>query len=176
MAETGSTFWENATLKLQACLETSLPQEVDFAIAEDSGLVIDALDGFPGIRSDRWTYADKNQGILELMTGQTNRNARYEACLACWSKTTGLISHYTGTVELKVAEAPQGENGFGYDPIMIPAALDTTRTMAQLSPEEKNRISHRFNALSRFWTANAPAKPIASDYCASPGHDPDDIG
>lgn len=171
VAETGETFCDNAMLKLNACLAHPIPQEITHLMAEDSGLIVDALAGqyglepFPGIASDRWftsavqqdvlgqvfdnpTYQEKNQGILTLMTGQSQRSARYEACLVCWCRAGGDILQTSGTVTLAVSDAPSGENGFGYDPIMIPVAYDPTRTMAQLSPVEKNRISHRFQALA----------------------------
>ncbi len=170
--ETGRTFEANALLKLEAAIRQPLPAEITHVIAEDAGLIVDALDGysglspFPGIRSDRWltpevqqalwghaveplTYQEKNQALLQLMQDQANRNARYEASVACWTRQTGDIFVETGTVPLQVALAPRGENGFGYDPIMIPMAFDPTRTMAELTSEEKNAISHRFQALDR---------------------------
>jgi XTP/dITP diphosphohydrolase len=172
VAETGKTFLENAKIKLEACLSDKLPDEVTFIIVEDAGLIIEALEGyqglspFPGLYSDRWfspevqqslfgqvvanpDYQHKNAGILKLMENQTNRNARYEACVVGWDRKTGKIIDVTGTVPLQVADAPQGEAGFGYDPIMIPVTYDATRTMAELRSEEKNAISHRYHALSQ---------------------------
>jgi XTP/dITP diphosphohydrolase len=170
--ETGTTFEANARLKLAACLHEGLPSEVTHVIAEDAGLIVEALEGryglspFPGVYSHRWfsptvqeallgrtweqvEYSDINRGLLKLMTDVENRSARYEACVACWVRETGEIFTRTGAVSLTVADEPAGENGFGYDPIMIPVGFGSSRTMAQLTAEEKNRISHRFYALSQ---------------------------
>lgn len=170
--ETGQRFCDNAALKLQAALRQPIPDNVTHVMAEDAGVLVDALDGlygyspFPGVHSDRWltpevqqtvlgtviknpTYEHKNMAILALMFGKRDRRARYEACVGCWEKATGRVFSATGTVNLAVADAAKGEGGFGYDPIMIPVDFDARRTMAQLSPVEKNRISHRFNALTQ---------------------------
>lgn len=170
--ETGATFCDNALIKLKAALAQPVPETITHIIAEDAGLIIDALAGqfdispFPGIYSDRWfspevqqhlfgkplplaTYTEKNQGILKLMQEKTDRSARYESCMACYNRRTGETILKTGTVSLTVAETPKGADGFGYDPIMIPVKYDPHRTMAELSPDEKNRISHRFQALSQ---------------------------
>lgn len=169
--ESGRTFCDNARIKLQAGLKQAIPDEVTHVMAEDAGLIVDALDGrynlspFPGVCSHRWlspevqqalfgqvfeplTDVHCNQGILALMEDVSNRQARYEACVALWERATQEITMATGTVALAIAQAPRGEKGFGYDPIVIPVEYGSSRTMAQLSAEEKNRISHRYRALS----------------------------
>ncbi len=168
--ETGKTFEENALIKLHACLKNPIPPNVSHVIAEDAGLIIEALDGkydispFPGIYSDRWftprvqrellgktvdhlTYTEKNQGIIKLLENYSNRKAYYKACVACWCKEINEIITVSGRVDLVVADSPRGNNGFGYDPIMIPVDDASSRTMAELSSDEKNRISHRCNAI-----------------------------
>ncbi len=170
--ETGATFCENAIIKLQASLAEGIPPEVTHVIAEDAGLVIPALDGryglspFPGIQSHRWFsqqvqmdvlgqtfdnpgYIERNAAILKLVADNPNRKAQYVACIACWIRETETMMTETGTCDLWIAEQPQGENGFGYDPIMIPVDTDRTRTMAELPSEEKNRLSHRRKALEQ---------------------------
>lgn len=170
--ETGQTFSENARIKLEAALTLPIEADIEYVIAEDAGLIIDALNGyanlfpFPGVYSDRWltgdiqqtlfgkvfetlTYTEKNEAILRLMEGQNNRTAHYEAVLACWDRRSKSITTTSGTVALKVASTPQGKNGFGYDPIMIPAERYEDFTMAEISAAEKNAMSHRFQAIKQ---------------------------
>ncbi len=186
VAETGSSFEENALIKVHASLSEPLPAEVTHVMAEDAGLIVDALSGylgfspFPGIYSHRWfsqevqqslydrtfesvTYEQINDALLKLLTDKENRSARYEACVACWERASGAISCFTGTVPLSVAYASSGEGGFGYDPIMIPVTYDPNRTMAQLRSEEKNAISHRYQALQQLaaWLSAGESKAAA---------------
>lgn len=144
--ETGTTFVENAALKAEqiaAVLQTP-------AIADDSGLIIDALDGKPGIYSARYAGEPTNdqaniEKVLEEMKDvpQEKRTARFICVLAIaipGSETT----FRTGYCEGEIACTQAGINGFGYDPIFIPKA--NTMTMAQISSNDKNKISHRKNA------------------------------
>lgn len=148
--ETGDTFAENALLKAVACLDaTGLP-----AIADDSGLAVDALDGAPGVRSAR--YAGEHAGdeanlrlVLERLGSQTPRTARF-VCVAALVTPDGRQVTEDGVMEGTLVDAPRGTGGFGYDPIFV--AVGERRTNAELTPQEKDAISHRgaaFRALRR---------------------------
>ncbi|ASK35984.1 non-canonical purine NTP pyrophosphatase, RdgB/HAM1 family [Alcanivorax sp. N3-2A] len=148
--ETGLTFVENALIKARnASLHTGLP-----AIADDSGLEVDALNGAPGIYSARFSGADasdaKNNALLIEMLADlpdAPRSARYQALLVLLRHAedpTPLICQ--GTWEGEILDTPRGEHGFGYDPyFLIPVA---GQTAAEMEPAEKNRISHRGRALN----------------------------
>lgn len=146
--ETGTTFAENAYLKAaSACAFTGLP-----AIADDSGLMVDALDGAPGVYSARYagenaTDADRVRKLLDALTGVPagRRQARFVSAVCCVFPSGETVCA-EGTVEGAIAFAPAGDNGFGYDPVF----LRGERTMAQLSPAEKDAISHRGRALAQF--------------------------
>jgi non-canonical purine NTP pyrophosphatase, rdgB/HAM1 family len=147
--ETGETFEENAFLKAEAVMRASgLP-----AIADDSGLCVDALGGEPGVRSARYTgsHADSDEDryrlVLKNLGGRTDRGARF-VCALCCVFPDGDVLRARGECEGEILFAPKGENGFGYDPIFRPAGYD--RSMAELTMEEKNAISHRGNALRAF--------------------------
>ncbi|WP_284139755.1 XTP/dITP diphosphatase [Virgibacillus sp. LDC-1] len=149
IAETGSTFQENAALKAEE-IAAKLGQAV---LADDSGLIIDALDGRPGIFSARYAGEPKNdqanlEKVLKELEGVSleKRTARF-ICVLAISVPGKQTVFRTGYCEGKIALAPQGENGFGYDPIFIPDGYE--KTMAELSPEEKNSISHRKNAIDQ---------------------------
>ena len=145
--ENGETFAENAALKARAVYE-ALHCPV---IADDSGLLVDALDGAPGVHSHRFagegaTDDDRNAKLLELLDGvpAEKRTARFE-CVLCYVDAAGETHFFSGTCEGRIGTAPAGENGFGYDPLFLPEGYDCS--MAELRPEEKNAISHRGNAL-----------------------------
>ncbi len=157
--ESGKTFLENAIKKAEGYAKFyKMP-----VIAEDAGLEIDALDKYPGVYSSRF-YAleyggklenveDKDKAniekVLRLMKGKTNRTARFKSVIAFYYPDDfGIWSE--GICEGKIAENPIGSEGFGYDPIFIPKGYD--KTMAQLSPDEKNRISHRGKAVRKLIT------------------------
>ena len=143
--ETGVTYLENARLKAQNAQRfVRLP-----VIAEDAGIEIDALHGAPGPRSARFsgpnaTDATNNAKLLRLLDGVTDRAARYQA-VAVLVLTSGAEFVGDGTFEGTIADAPRGSGGFGYDPLFIPGG--ETRTSAELTPDEKNAISHRGFAL-----------------------------
>jgi XTP/dITP diphosphohydrolase len=145
--ETGATFAENAIIKAVAYAElTGLP-----ALADDSGLEIDAMDGAPGVYSARWagpdvTYAARNRMLVERLAGlpDEQRGARYRCAIAVAEPSHGLLGVVAGTLEGRIAEAPAGYGGFGYDPIFL--VPDKGRTVGQMSAEEKSRISHRARA------------------------------
>ena len=144
--ETGTTFAENAELKAKAmCEHTGMP-----AIADDSGLVVDALGGAPGVLSARYagegaTDAEKiNKLLTELMkTGSSDRSARFECVICCYFPNGEKIFAH-GTCEGTIGYAPRGANGFGYDPIFF---VEGNKTFAELSDHQKDLISHRGRAL-----------------------------
>ena len=146
--ETGTTFAENAYLKAaSACKVTGLP-----AIADDSGLVVDALGGRPGVYSARYggeeaTDDDRNVLLLGEMKDvpKGERSARFVASVCCVFPN-GDVLRAEGTFEGEIGYAPAGENGFGYDPIFVVGDC----TSAEMSPAEKDVLSHRGNALRVF--------------------------
>jgi XTP/dITP diphosphohydrolase len=145
--ETGSTFEENAALKAEQ-IASLLNTPV---LADDSGLIIDALDGRPGLYSARYAGVPKNDQanidkVLEELKDVPweNRSARFICVLAIAIPGEQTIFR-TGFCEGKIAMKAKGENGFGYDPIFIPVNYDVT--MAELTAEVKNEISHRRNAI-----------------------------
>lgn len=149
--ETGATFAENAYLKARAVMEaTGLP-----AVADDSGLCVDALNGAPGIYSARYGGPDKGgkahryELLLENMRGQLDRRCHFISAICCCFPG-GEKVEAQGECPGTLAYAPQGENGFGYDPVFF--LPEKKKTFAQLTPEEKNAISHRGRALRIFKT------------------------
>lgn len=155
--EDGDTFTENALIKARAVFEaTGLP-----SLADDSGLVVDALDGRPGIYSARYagrnaTDEDNYRKLLGELEGVPlgKRAARFVCALAYKDKVREEV--FEGELCGRIAARPRGENGFGYDPVFEVERLG--RTAAELSPGEKNAISHRAEALRRFktWLAEVP--------------------
>ena len=145
--ETGSTFLENALLKAtQICEETGLP-----VLAEDAGLQVDALGGAPGVRSARFSGepvdTERNNALLlERLTGVDGRSARF-ITVAALCLPDQQIFVCTGVLRGHINRCPVGEGGFGYDPLFIPDG--ETRTLAQMSLDDKNRISHRRRAIGR---------------------------
>ena len=146
--ETGATFEENAYLKAHAVMEASgLP-----AIADDSGLCVDALNGAPGVYSARYggpglDDAGRYKLLLENMRGQLDRRCKFVSAICCCFPNGDRVEA-RGECAGTLAYAPKGEDGFGYDPIFFVPGLK--KTFAELSPEEKNAISHRVNALKAF--------------------------
>ena len=145
--ETGSTFEENSLLKAKAVMEASgLP-----AIADDSGLCVDALGGAPGVYSARYggeglDDVGRYRLLLENMKGQP-RTARFVSVITCCFPNGDVLTA-RGECPGTIAFAPMGEGGFGYDPIFFLPELK--KTFAQLTAEEKNAISHRGKALELF--------------------------
>lgn len=141
--ETGTTFEENALLKARAVCEAT----GDLAIADDSGIEIDALDRRPGIHSARWTEeSDWIPRVLRELDGVTGeaRSGRYVAAAAAvWPGGHEVVVR--GVVEGHVPAAPRGSGGFGYDPIFVPVEGDG-RTFAEMDADEKHALSHRGRA------------------------------
>lgn len=142
--ETGETFGENAVEKALAVAKfTKYP-----VIADDSGLAVNALDGFPGIYSRRFMenqpYTVKNQEIINRLKAYSDKTAKFVAAIA-------LVNYekfphvFVGEVKGMIIDEARGTNGFGYDPIFYVPKLD--KTLAEASDEEKNAVSHRANAL-----------------------------
>ena len=148
--ETGATFEENAYLKAHAVCEASgLP-----AIADDSGLCVDALNGAPGVYSARYggpelDDAGRYKLLLENLRGQIDRRGKFVSCICCCFPNRDKVEA-RGECPGTIAYAPKGEGGFGYDPVFFVPGLK--KTFAELTAEEKNAISHRGNALNKFKT------------------------
>ncbi len=146
--ETGETFVENAMLKAQAVMKASgLP-----AIADDSGVCVDALNGAPGVYSARYggpelDDAGRYRLLLSNMQGARTRAAHFTSAIACVFPN-GDTLEAQGICPGTIAFAPQGDGGFGYDPVFFLPEL--RKTYAQLTPEEKAAVSHRGKALEIF--------------------------
>lgn len=144
--ETGDTFEENSLLKARGFAQkTNL-----LTIADDSGLEVEALDGFPGVKSDRWfagTAQQKNIALLEKMKDVDNRSARFVSCLCLFDPISGKEKFFKGEIEGEISYVEAGSGGFGYDPIFIPYGFDLT--FAELGKDVKNEISHRRIALTK---------------------------
>lgn len=144
--ETGTTFEENAILKARAVAEvTGL-----MAIADDSGLEVDALQGAPGVYSARYAGADADDDrntaklLMELHdVADSDRTARFRSVIAM-AFSPGEIITTSGSCEGRIIREKRGDGGFGYDPVFL---LPEGRTMAELGPEEKNAVSHRGHAM-----------------------------
>lgn len=144
--ETGTTFAENAVAKAQAAaFATGL-----IALADDSGLEVDALGGRPGIESNRFAGPDADDAariakLLGLMQDvpDAQRAARFR-CAAAVATPGGEVTVVEGVCEGTISDSPRGDSGFGYDPVFVP--LGHNRTFAEMSAEEKNRLSHRGRA------------------------------
>ncbi|GHO91071.1 non-canonical purine NTP pyrophosphatase [Reticulibacter mediterranei] len=144
--ETGTTFRENAELKARAYAQASGL----LSLADDSGLEIDALDGAPGVYSARFagvdaTYEERFDILLTRLRDvpMGRRTARFR-CVISLAEPSGYLRSVDGTIEGVVADAPRGKNGFGYDPIFLVPALG--KTTAEITAEQKNKISHRGRA------------------------------
>jgi XTP/dITP diphosphohydrolase len=145
--ETGTTFAANAQLKADAYARASGL----LTLAEDSGLMVAALGGAPGVRSARWEgddYAHKNQRLIELLADKAGqqRSCRY-VCVVVLRHPDGRCWRVRGEVRGQVALSPAGSGGFGYDPIFYIPRL--RRTLAEIPIREKDRISHRGRAARR---------------------------
>jgi len=148
--ETGSTFAENALIKARAINEfTNLP-----ALADDSGLVVEALNGAPGIFSARYAgiNADDKANVVKLLNeikelDQALLGAKFECAIALVDTSEDLELVVDGQMPGQVIKEVRGENGFGYDPIFVPQGL--TKTSSELSDSEKDKISHRGIALRK---------------------------
>ena len=144
VVEDGKTFAENASKKaVEVCRYCDVP-----AFADDSGLEVEALGGEPGIFSSRYadTDAERIAKILKNLEGKDNRRARF-VCVIAIAINGEVIETFEGEVKGTIVDAPRGSNGFGYDPIFQPDGYD--KTFAEMTDEEKNKISHRANAVKK---------------------------
>lgn len=149
--ETGETFLENARIKAKS-FKAMAPQE-DWVVAEDSGLQVEALGGLPGVHSARYAGpkaldSQNNDKILKMLTLKraANRNAHY-FCQIVALGPNGETIEVDGICKGQIGYKLIGSNGFGYDPLFIPNGYE--KTMAELSPAEKNKISHRTQATQK---------------------------
>jgi len=152
-AEDAASYEGNAIAKAAAYARASGLR----AIADDSGLEVDALGGAPGVRSRRFfgddaTPEDRNRMLLGLLDGVTDRTARFVAVIAL-AQPDGRVETFDGEVRGEIAESPRGEDGFGYDPVFVIAG--DGRTMAEVPRAEKNAISHRGLAAAKLRAALA---------------------
>ena len=150
--ETGSTFEENSFQKAEAVMKaTGLP-----ALADDSGIAVDALNGEPGIYSARYGFDDSldDWGRMMLLLKNTEhvpdgkRQAQF-VCVMTFITPAGQVIQARGEIHGELTREPRGENGFGYDPIFFYPPFG--KTTAEVSPEEKNAVSHRGVALQKFY-------------------------
>ncbi len=144
--ETGVTYEENAALKAIAFAQASgLP-----SLADDSGLEVDALSGAPGVRSARYSVTGSDKDNVDLLLRNLNgvpdeaRTARF-VCVVALALPSGVIEYARGQCEGTIGTERRGDGGFGYDPVFFPEGRPLT--MAQLPPDEKNRLSHRGRAV-----------------------------
>ena len=158
--ETGETFYANAYLKAEAAMKASgMP-----AVADDSGLMVEALNGEPGVHSKRYggeglTDDDRNALLLRHMEAKEHRAAKFVSSIVCVFPNGGIVSA-EGVCEGTILHKPCGDGGFGYDPIFFVAGAE--KSMAELAPYEKNRVSHRGKALRAF-------EPKLRDYLKKAG-------
>lgn len=146
IVEDGDSFHANALIKAKYCFEkTGIP-----SLGDDSGLVVEALDGRPGIHSARYAsdhdFPKNIAKVLEEMNGVENRKA-YFVTVLCYFTDKGA-EYFEGRVYGNLLTENKGNKGFGYDPIFVPEGYE--KTFAEMLPEEKNAISHRRNALNDF--------------------------
>ena len=159
--ETGETLEDNARLKARALLEAT----GEAAVADDTGLEVEALGGAPGVYSARYagpgaTYADNVAALLAALDGRADRLARFRTvAMACFPDGTEIVAE--GAVVGTIATEPRGPGGFGYDPVFVPDG-GGGRTFAEMSTEEKNAVSHRgraFRALAALLASLEDAAP-----------------
>jgi XTP/dITP diphosphohydrolase len=148
--ETGDTFYENALIKAKTIFEMT----GQLVLAEDSGLEVLELNNLPGVRSARYAGEPCNDSLnniklLNAMSACKNRTAKYTSAIVIYISNAQFVS-FSGATHGMIATAPNGSNGFGYDPLFLSADFSYKKTFAQLSDEEKNSISHRSRALKQF--------------------------
>lgn len=144
--ETGETFTENALLKAKAFAAIAHAP----VVADDSGLMVHALNGEPGVHSKRWIPGsdhDRNMHLLEKLKDQSDREAEFITVLALYLPDTDTAHFFEGRVSGKIGAEERGNAGFGYDPLFIPDGY--TQTFAELGEEVKNTLSHRARAVQK---------------------------
>lgn len=143
--ENGETFEENSLIKAKEAARVS----GKISLADDSGLCVDALKGAPGIHSARYaeTPQERIDKLLNAINGKTVRSAKFVCAMTLVDKNGNILFQTRGECFGEIAEKQSGINGFGYDPIFLTKNTDYKLTMAEMSEEEKNQISHRGRAL-----------------------------
>ncbi len=148
--ETGTTFAENAYLKAKAVFDAT----GEATVADDSGLMVEALGGEPGVYSARYapgghdaTDKERYEYLLKKMGNAENRKAKFVSSICCMLPD-GVVIRTEGECGGSILPEPRGEGGFGYDPVFMPDGYD--KSMAQLGTDFKNTISHRARALAKF--------------------------
>ncbi len=144
--EDGSTFEENSLIKAKEAYRVSKT----YCLADDSGLCVNALNGAPGLYSARYagTQDEKIEKLLNELKGIEDRKAKFVCCVTLLNEKGEMIFQTIGECHGSIVKERKGVNGFGYDPIFKPNNYNCT--IAELSEEEKNKISHRGNALKKF--------------------------
>jgi XTP/dITP diphosphohydrolase len=161
--ETGETFYDNAYLKAEAAMRAShMP-----AVADDSGLMVEALNGEPGVYSKRYggeglNDTDRNVLLLKNLSDEEHRSAKFVSSIVCVFPEGDIVSA-EGACEGSILREPRGGGGFGYDPVFFVAEVG--KSMAELLPHEKNNVSHRGKALRAF-------EPKLRDYMRKAGKQP----
>ncbi len=145
--EDGKTLRQNAVKKALSCAAAT----GELSLADDTGLEVKALHGRPGVYSARFAgpgcgYDDNNRKLLRLLSGSPRRSAAFR-CVAALARPRGRIWCAQGLLRGRIAELPRGRFGFGYDPVF--EVLSLKKTLAELGPSEKNRISHRAQAFRK---------------------------
>lgn len=148
IVEDGNSFAENALIKARAAAESGI-----IGIGDDSGLAVDALGGAPGIYSARYAGDHgndelNNKLLLENMKNANDRSAAFVCCIACVFPDGGEDIVVSGYIHGEILKEEKGNGGFGYDPLFYVKEFD--KTLAELTAEEKNKVSHRANALREF--------------------------
>lgn len=153
--ETGTTFGENAFLKASQIAQAT----GQWAIADDSGLAVDALDGAPGLYSARYGSTDPERiaKLLAALEGVADRRARFVCAIAVANPRGEQVILTEGICEGEISIAPRGDRGFGYDPIFF--VPDLGKTFAEMDPDTKDRISHRGRALAQLLPQLAQLHP-----------------
>ena len=171
--ETGETFPANARLKAlyySTRLAPSLAGEPTLVVAEDSGLIVDALDGEPGVRSARFlredaTYQERFDEIFRRLAARPEQapTARFVCALAA-ARGGEVVFETTGTIEGEISDAPHGSGGFGYDPIFFYPPYG--RTLAEVTEEEKLRVAHRGHAFRKFadWLRTGETPEVTPEF------------
>ncbi|MVN85281.1 RdgB/HAM1 family non-canonical purine NTP pyrophosphatase [Deinococcus sp. HMF7620] len=155
--ETGRTYEENAAMK--ACFVAHMTGQP--ALADDSGIEVEALGGEPGVYSARFgnreNDTERNVYLLEKLRGQANRRAKFVSVVIL-AYPDGHVETYRGELPGTLLEGPRGDNGFGYDPLFVP--VGQTRTLAEMTVAEKRALSHRGQALKKLLEVHQHGSPV----------------
>lgn len=145
--ENGKTFEENSFIKAKEAAKVS----GEISLADDSGLCVEALDGAPGIYSARYetTPQKRIDKLLNVLKNEKNRNAKFVCAITLVDSEGKILFQTRGECFGKIAEKQSGQNGFGYDPVFLTKDTEYKQTMAEMTEDEKNEISHRSRALRK---------------------------